>query len=105
MVKVIEVSLCELLLSTEFFLQVDESTLSGNEALLLAYFRILNEGKIIQEILFTRTLIADTKAESIFNTIKYHFIENNIPLANIMSILSLMERLQRWVIVVGSSPF
>ncbi|VVC42718.1 Hypothetical protein CINCED_3A003924, partial [Cinara cedri] len=46
----------------------------------------LLEGKIIQEMLFARTLIADTKGESIFNTVKYYFKEKNIPLVNIMSV-------------------
>jgi len=77
MAEDLEVSLCELLVSNKFSLQVDESTLPGNEALL---------GKIIQEMLFARTLIADTKGESIFNTVKDYFKEKNIPLVNIMSI-------------------
>ena len=48
----VEASLCKLLVSTEFYLQVDECTLLSNEALLLAYVRFLKEGKIIQETLF-----------------------------------------------------
>ncbi|CAI6353430.1 unnamed protein product [Macrosiphum euphorbiae] len=37
-------------------------------------------------MLFARTLIADTKGESIFNTIKDYFKEKNIPLVNIKSV-------------------
>lgn len=54
----------------------------NNEALLLAYVRFVSKGKIIQEMLFARTLIADTTGESIFNIVK----EKNIPLKNIISI-------------------
>jgi len=86
MAEDVEVSLCELLVSNKFSLQIDESILPGNEALLLAYVRLFKEGKIIQEILFARTLIADTKGESIFNTVKDYFKEKNIPLVNIMSV-------------------
>ncbi|KAE9523112.1 hypothetical protein AGLY_016499 [Aphis glycines] len=86
MAEDVEVSLCELLVSNKFSLQVDESTLPGNEALLLAYVRLFKEGKIIQEMLFARTLIADTKGESIFKTVKDYFKEKNIPLVNIMSV-------------------
>jgi len=69
MAEDVEISLCELLISTEFSLQIDESTLLNNEALLLAYVRFVKEGKIVQEILFARTLITDTKGESIFNIV------------------------------------
>ncbi|XP_025029902.1 protein ZBED8-like [Python bivittatus] len=87
MTEDVEASLCKLLIPTEFSLQVDESTLpSTNEALLLVYVRFVKEGKIIQEMLFARSLIADTKDESIFNTVKDYFKEKNIPLANIMSV-------------------
>lgn len=86
MAEDVEASLCEFLTHTEFSLTVDESTLPSNEALLLAYVRFVKEGNIFQEMLFARSLIADTKGESIFNTIKDYFKEKNIPLANIMSV-------------------
>lgn len=37
-------------------------------------------------MLFARTLIADTKGKSIFNTVKDYFKKNNFPLLNIMSV-------------------
>ncbi|XP_025406676.1 SCAN domain-containing protein 3-like [Sipha flava] len=86
MAEDVEISLCELLVSTEFSLQIDESTLPNNEALLLAYVRFVNKGKIVQEMLFARTLITDTKGESIFNIVKDFFKEKNIPLKNVISI-------------------
>ncbi|XP_025031038.1 LOW QUALITY PROTEIN: protein ZBED8-like, partial [Python bivittatus] len=87
MAEDVEASLCKFLIPTKFSLQVDESTLpSTNEALLLAYVWFVKEGKIIQEMLFARSLIADTKSESIFNTVKDYFKEKNFPFANIMSV-------------------
>ncbi|XP_025414674.1 protein ZBED8-like [Sipha flava] len=86
MAEDVEISLCELLVSTEFSLQIDESTLPNNEALLLAYVRFVNKGKIVQEMLFARTLITDTKGESIFNIVKDFFKEKNIPLKNVIPI-------------------
>lgn len=74
------------MVSNKFSLHVDESALTGNEALLLVYVRFMKEGKIIQEMLFARTLIADTKSESILNTVKNYFKEKNIPLMIIMSV-------------------
>ncbi|XP_071044561.1 protein FAM200C-like [Parasteatoda tepidariorum] len=56
MAEDVEVSLCKLLISNEFSLQVDESTLPY------------------------------TKGKSIFDTAKDYFTEKNIPPANIMSI-------------------
>lgn len=79
MAEDVEVTLCELMESNKFPLQVDESTLPGNEALLLAYVRLFKEVKIIQYMLFARTLMADTKGEYIFNTVKDYFKEKNIP--------------------------
>ena len=37
-------------------------------------------------MLFERSLIADTKGESIFHTVKEYFKKKNIPVRNIMSI-------------------
>jgi len=52
----------------------------------LAYVRFVKEGKIVHETLFARTLITDTKGESIFNIVKDFFKEKNIPLKNVISI-------------------
>ncbi|CAH2000772.1 unnamed protein product [Acanthoscelides obtectus] len=42
--------------------------------------------EIYEELLFTRTLITDTKGESIFHVLKDYFIEKAIPLSNIISV-------------------
>ena len=75
MAKDVEASICKLLMSTEFYLQVEESILLNIEVLLLAYMQFLKEVEIIPKMIFTKSLITNTKGESIFNTVKEHFKE------------------------------
>ncbi|CAH1993231.1 unnamed protein product [Acanthoscelides obtectus] len=82
----IESFLCNYLQTTHFFIQLDESTLPDNAALLLAYVRFIMNQEIYEELLFARTLITDTKGESIFHVLKDYFIEKAIPLSNIISV-------------------
>ncbi|CAH2007635.1 unnamed protein product [Acanthoscelides obtectus] len=53
--------LCNYLQTTHFSIQLDESTLPDNAALLLAYVRFIMNQEIYEELLFARTLITDTK--------------------------------------------
>uniref|UniRef100_A0A5S6QAD2 DUF4371 domain-containing protein n=1 Tax=Trichuris muris TaxID=70415 RepID=A0A5S6QAD2_TRIMR len=64
----VEETLCNFLKTTQFSLQLDESTLPGNEALLLAYVRFIKAEKLVQEMLIAREL------------------EKQIPLTNIISV-------------------
>ncbi|XP_026317857.1 SCAN domain-containing protein 3-like [Hyposmocoma kahamanoa] len=82
----IESFLCDHLQKTHFSIQLDESTLPGNEALLLAYVRFIMEEEIHEELLFARTLETDTKGESIFNVLSNFFTEKSIPFTNIISV-------------------
>ncbi|CAH1991094.1 unnamed protein product [Acanthoscelides obtectus] len=82
----IESFLCNYLQTTHFSIQLDESTLPDNAALLLAYVRFIMNQEIYEELLFARTLITDTKGESIFYVLKDYFIEKAIPLSNIISV-------------------
>ncbi|CAH1970021.1 unnamed protein product, partial [Acanthoscelides obtectus] len=82
----IESFLCNYLQTTHFSIQLDESTLPDNAALLLAYVRFIMKQEIYEELLFARTLITDTKGESIFHVLKDYFIEKAIPLSNIISV-------------------
>ncbi|CAH1973665.1 unnamed protein product [Acanthoscelides obtectus] len=82
----IESFLCNYLQTTHFSIQLDESTLPDNAALLLAYVRFVMNQEIYEELLFARTLITDTKGESIFHVLKDYFIEKAIPLSNIISV-------------------
>jgi len=55
MAQSVEKLLCEFLKATKFSIQLNESTLPGNDALLLAYVRFVKEEKICQELLFAKT--------------------------------------------------
>uniref|UniRef100_A0A5S6QNG2 DUF4371 domain-containing protein n=1 Tax=Trichuris muris TaxID=70415 RepID=A0A5S6QNG2_TRIMR len=81
-----EEALCDLLRSTEFSLQLDESTLPGNETLLLAYVRFIKDKQLTQEFLFERELSTDTKGESIFRVVDHFFKRKAIPLKNIIAV-------------------
>ncbi|CAH1997383.1 unnamed protein product [Acanthoscelides obtectus] len=72
--------------TTHFSIQLDESTLPDNAALLLAFVRFIMNQEIYEELLFARTLITDTKGESIFHVLKDYFIQKAIPLSNIISV-------------------
>ncbi|KFD46434.1 hypothetical protein M513_12699 [Trichuris suis] len=82
----VENMLCNILGTEEFSLQVDESTLPQNEALLLAYVRFIKEGKLVQELLFAKELLTDTRGESIFRTVEDFFKENEIALTNVIAV-------------------
>ena len=60
MVANIEETLCNILATTEFSLQLDESTLPGNESLLLGYVCFVKDEKLVQELLFARERKTDT---------------------------------------------
>lgn len=82
----IENFLCNYLQTTHFSIQLDESTLPGNEALLLAYVRFIMDQNIQEELLFARPLTTDTKGKSIFHVLKDYFMDKAIPLSNIISV-------------------
>lgn len=84
MAENIEDILCSTLRTTEFALQLDESTLPGNESLLLAYVRFFKDESLAQEMLFARQLETDTKGESIFHSVDQFFKDKEIPLTNIL---------------------
>jgi hypothetical protein len=81
----IEDILCSTLRITEFAVQLDESTLLGNESLLLAHVLFIKDECLAQEMLFARRLETDTKGESIFHTVDQFFKEKGIPLTNILA--------------------
>ena len=85
MAENIEQTLCNMLTTTKFSLQLDESTLPGKESLLLAYVRFVKDESLVQELLFARQLETDTKGESVFYVIENFFKEKDIPLSNILA--------------------
>ncbi|KAK2704312.1 hypothetical protein QYM36_016642 [Artemia franciscana] len=84
MVEEVEQQLIAHLQVKQFALQLDESALRDNEALLLAFVRFNNEGAK-EEMLFARSITTDTKGETIFNEVATYFKENNVPLKNIIA--------------------
>ncbi|XP_026475840.1 protein ZBED8-like [Ctenocephalides felis] len=86
MAQDVEDSLCGYLKTSRFSIQLDESTLPENEALLLAYVRFIREEKMCQELLFAKSLKTDTKGETIFFALDEFFKEKGIPLRNILSV-------------------
>ncbi|KAJ8887035.1 hypothetical protein PR048_013250, partial [Dryococelus australis] len=85
MAENVEDTLCSTLKTTECALQLDESTLPGNESLLLAYVRFVKDESLKQEFLFARQLKTDTKGQSIFIVVEEFFQEKEIPLINILT--------------------
>ena len=71
-------------MTTEFSLQLDESTLPGNESLLLAYVSFIKGGSLCQELLFARLLETDTKGEIVYRAVEDYFQKKSIPLTNII---------------------
>ncbi|KFD50498.1 hypothetical protein M514_08566 [Trichuris suis] len=84
--KDVEESLCNFLKSTKFSLQLDESSLPGNEAILLAYLPFIKEEDLAPEFLFARELVTDSKGKSIFQVVEGYFKEKEVPLANVISV-------------------
>ena len=69
----VETSLCMILRETKFSLQLDESTLPGNECLLLTYVRYRTNQQLMEELLFAKYFTTDTKGETIFCILQTYF--------------------------------
>lgn len=85
MASSVQNKLCCILRETEFALEIDESTLPDNDSLLLSYVRFIHNEKLEQELLFACLLETDTKGESIFHVVENFFLNENIPLTNIVA--------------------
>uniref|UniRef100_A0A5S6Q7E4 DUF4371 domain-containing protein n=1 Tax=Trichuris muris TaxID=70415 RepID=A0A5S6Q7E4_TRIMR len=84
MAEDVENTLCCFLRQNEFPLQVDESTLPGNEAVLLGYVRFIREERFVEELLFSKEFETNTRGESIFQVVQEFFSVKGIPLQNII---------------------
>ena len=79
----IENKLCDELKTTQFSLQLDETTLRDNEALIMAYVRYVNASrKVIEEFLFAEQLEVDTKGSTVYKAVEQFFKRKGIPLLN-----------------------
>ncbi len=74
------------LVTNEFSLQIDESTISDNRAVLMAYVCCIDDVcKLCEEMLFVKLLETDATGLSIFEATKSSFHEKQIPLENFVS--------------------
>lgn len=88
--------------SFRFGLQLDESTLPGNESLLLAYVRLINDGNLVEDLLFAKLLEIDTKGETVYRVLEKCLHDNDIPITNIIACATDGAPPMRGVIVVLS---
>ena len=102
----IEEQLCMILKTTEFSLQLDESTLPAKKSLLLTYVRFVKDENLMEEFLSAKELETHTTGESVFQLVVGFFIEKEI-LCNIAScavsqishFVQLMEHHLCWVVI------
>ena len=76
--------LVEILSVSKHSLQINESTLSNNELLLLGYVRFIHNMQAQEEMLFAIYLPADTRATTVFNAMKRFYKEKEIPMQNVL---------------------
>ena len=74
--------LCNTLRNTEFSFQLDKSTLSGNESLLLGYVRFVHNGVLCEELAIALSLNNDMQGETVFQKAKTYFETKAILLTN-----------------------
>ncbi|CDW60019.1 hypothetical protein TTRE_0000836201 [Trichuris trichiura] len=85
MAKDTEETFCCMLREKELSLQLDDSALSGNESLLLAYVRFIKKERLF-ELLFSKELSTDRRSESIFQVVEEFFMEKAVSLQNIIAV-------------------
>ena len=78
--------LTDILRNTKFSLALDESTVRDSEALLLSYVRFKQGSEFVEEIHFCESLKTITTARDIYAVVKQYFIENSIPISNLISV-------------------
>jgi len=88
----VENSLCNHLKTCQFSIQLYDSILPNNEALLLSYVQFIKEGHVSQELLFAKNLVSDTKGKSIFNTMNRFFQEKEIPIFICQPLLMVLQQ-------------
>ncbi|KFD51340.1 hypothetical protein M514_07745 [Trichuris suis] len=81
----IENTLRGVLKNTEFALQLDESTLQGNQGVVLAYVRFMKQEPLVQELLLAKEMVTNTESESIFKVANEFLKEKQISVKNILA--------------------
>ena len=86
MIEDVENQLVPLLQVRNFSLQIDEALLPNNQAIIMIFFRFLNDaGELAEEMLFARSLVTDTKAEIIFKKVPDYLQKRKIAMSNIIA--------------------
>ena len=80
----VESQLVQILSKADHALQIDESTVRDNEALLMGYVRFVHEKETKEEMLFVISLPSDTKVISLFEAVKDFNEVKGIPMQNII---------------------
>ena len=81
----VEHQLCNALRNTEFSIQLDESTLPGNESLLLGYVRFVHNGVLCEEFAIALSPNTDAQGRTVFQEVKTYFETNAIALTNVIA--------------------
>ena len=76
--------LVEILSIFKHSLQIDESILRDNEALLLGYVRFIHNMQAQEEMIFAISLPVNTRATTVFNAVEKFYEEKEIPMQNIL---------------------
>ena len=81
----VEHKLCNAFRNAEFCLQLDKSTLPGNESLLLGYVCFVHNGVFCEELAIALSLNINTRGETAFQEVKTYFQTNAIPLTTVIA--------------------
>jgi len=85
MAKDVENQLAAKLRKKKFTVQLDENTVNGSEAILLAYVRYFEDQQFKEEMLFCESLETTTTALDIYQTFKSFLDSHGIPMTSIVS--------------------
>ena len=82
----------KMLMTTKFSLQLNKSTLPGNESLLLACIRFIKGGSLCEKSLLARFLETGTKGESVYRAVEDYFQKKVFLLQTSSYVLQMVPR-------------
>ncbi|XP_067131393.1 zinc finger BED domain-containing protein 5-like [Centruroides vittatus] len=72
------VDLVNIMIGSEFGLQLDEATDNNKDAHLICYVRFLDGNSIVEDLLFCKSITGSTKAQDLFEILNIFMVENNL---------------------------
>lgn len=92
-----EEQLCDILRDSPFSLQLDKTTTSDNNALLMAYvrYRASDSDEMAEDFFFSKYLETDTKGQTNFNALAA-YLQKLIPITNILAYITDVNPLFGW---------